>query len=213
MSQYETDEEQIAAIKEWWKKNGASIISSVLIVAVSWTGWSFYQKNQQSKSENASAIFNVMQMSFQQGNFGDVSREGLKLLNEQPSSPYSSGVAFLLAKDSHKKNKTEEVIKHLSWVVEHSEDDSLVLIAKLRIVNVYLELEKLDEANATLSGIKSETLTEVEQSTLAYSKAVVALKSNKTSDAIVFLEQVISNKKSNGNLVNLAQIQLDDLAK
>lgn len=211
MSKYETDEEQIAAIKSWWKENSTSILSSVLIVAVSWSGWTYYKNDQLQKSASASAIFEMMQISMEQGNFGDIAREGMKLLSDQPSSPYSTGASLLLAKHHVQNNKMAEAIVNLNWVVDNSTDGSLVLIAKLRLAELFLDKGDALQAENTLKSIDADSLSQAEQASFSYTQAMVALKSDKFEDAKGFLQQVIDNKKSADNLERLAKLQLDDL--
>ena len=210
---YETDEEQIAAIKEWWKKNGTKLLIALLVVAGSWSGWTFYQNDKMKKSANASAIFEAMQISLERGNFSDISREGLKLLSEQPASPYAAGASFLLAKHSLQQNKPEEAKNHLQWVVDNSKDPSLVLIAQIRKANLLIDSAQYEQAESLLSAINVADLSKAEQGNLAYAKATVALKTNNITEAISLLTEVVNNSATSANLLNLAQLQLDDLAQ
>ncbi|HBQ44684.1 MAG TPA: hypothetical protein DD716_03415 [Thiomicrospira sp.] len=210
---YETDEEQIAAIKEWWKKNGTKLLIALLVVAGSWSGWIFYQNDKMKKSANASAIFEAMQISLERGNFSDISREGLKLLSEQPASPYAAGASFLLAKHSLQQNKPEEAKNHLQWVVDNSKDPSLVLIAQIRKANLLIDSAQYEQAESLLSAINVADLSKAEQGNLAYAKATVALKTNNITEAISLLTEVVNNSATSTNLLNLAQLQLDDLAQ
>jgi len=212
MSKYETDEEQITAIKAWWKENATSVLSSILIVAVSWSGWTYYQNDQRTKSASASATFEMMQMSMEQGSFGDTAREGMKLLSDQPDSPYSAGASLLLAKHHVEQGKIDEAIVNLNWVVEHSNDGSMVLIAKLRLTNVFLDKGDAWQAENTLKSINLELLSKAEQANFSYSQAMVALKNNQLEEAKKRLKEVVDNKKSATNLSRLAKLQLDDLA-
>lgn len=210
---YETDEEQLDAIKHWWKRNYIAVLTGTLVIVLAWSGWTFYQSNKHLKAETASSVFKVMQISMQQGTFGDVAREGMKLLTEQPTSPYSAGVSFLLAKNNMQQNNTDEAIANLQWVVDNSTDSSLVLVAKLRMVNVLIDLNKLDEANNILGKIDQQQLATAEQANYAYAKAMVAFKAGDIDLAAKLLQQVVDNKAIPANLANLAQIQLNDLAR
>jgi predicted negative regulator of RcsB-dependent stress response len=57
---YETEEEQLDAVKRWWKENGQStIIGLVLGVAVI-LGWNYWQSHKKAQSEQASAIYSQL---------------------------------------------------------------------------------------------------------------------------------------------------------
>ena len=213
MIRYETDEEQVAAIKNWWKENSSSLLITLLIAVLSWTGWNYYQNDKRAKAENASAVFNVMQLSMQQGSFANIAREGMKLIKEQPESPYSSGASLLLAKYNLQQNKADEAIKNLQWVVDNSIDTSLVTVAKLRLAKLLLDLGKIEQAKQTLDAIDDTKLLATDKSNVDYAKASIALKNNQIDQAITLLKKVVGNSKAAGNLKILAQLQLDDLAK
>mgnify|MGYP000070699675 CR=1 FL=1 len=45
-----TEEEQIEAIKRWWKEKGLSTVFQVLVIAALYFGWQGWQKQQQQLS-------------------------------------------------------------------------------------------------------------------------------------------------------------------
>jgi predicted negative regulator of RcsB-dependent stress response len=213
MSRYETEEEQIVAIKEWWNKNSKQLISSILVVSLAWLGWNYYQQDKKVKAQRASTIFSVMSTSLEQGSFGEIAREGIKLVQEQPKSPYSVGVSLLLAKYHLQQNKTDEAIQNLQWVVKNSTDAPLALVAKLRLVNLFIDLDKMDEADKILTSINENKLSSTEKARFSYAKAMVELKNSNTDTAVTLLNKVVVNKKATASLISLSQLQLDDLAK
>ena len=87
MSRYDTEEEQVEAIKTWWKKNGTQLLTAILVVVLAVSGWRYWTNTQYVNSVNASSINELLQANYQQGSFGEVSREALKLMQEQPESP------------------------------------------------------------------------------------------------------------------------------
>ena len=49
MVAYETEEQRIEAIKNWWKHNGAIVITGAalgILALGGWRGWSWYQEKQ-----------------------------------------------------------------------------------------------------------------------------------------------------------------------
>ncbi|MDX1795097.1 MAG: tetratricopeptide repeat protein [Hydrogenovibrio sp.] len=213
MSRFETDDEQVAALKNWWDKNGTQLLTGVLIVVLAWSGWTYYQKNQIAKASHASTTFEVLQSKMQQGAFGDVAREGLKLMEEQPDSPYSTATALMLAKYELNKGEVDEALKHLNWVVKQHLDDAMVLIAQLRIANIYIDQKQYEQAKTLLASIQADKLVDAEKANYDYVSAQLALKQSRFDDARKALQNVVDNAKAPTNLQNIARLQLDDLTQ
>lgn len=38
MSRFESDDEQVQAMKDWWKANGSSLLSGLLVISIAWAG-------------------------------------------------------------------------------------------------------------------------------------------------------------------------------
>jgi len=213
MSRYETEEEQVDAIKAWWKKNGTSLLASVLVLVVAFTGWRYWNNYNQVQATNASSMFEVMQLNMQQGTFGEVSREALKLMQEQPESPYASAAALLLAKYSFSKGEFAEAQQHLEWVNEHAKDTTIKDTAMMRLARLLADQKQFDEAQSVLDQISVSQLNASEKSHFDYILGVIALEKADIPAAIDAFTSVIENKGTSKTLQGLAQIQLDDLPK
>lgn len=217
MSRNEHEEEQIEAIKSWWKKNGTALLTVVLVVVATFSGWRYWQNSQYVSAANASATFEVLQSKYQQGSFGDVAREALKLMNENPDSAYASAAAMLHAKFSFEKGDFEEAQKNLQWVTEHSNSIELKATAQLRMARLLAQSGDYDQAQKTLSAISLPKGQAQEQSALSadieYVKGLIALSQNDSEQAFMSFQSVMDNPNTDDNLKGLAEIQLADLAK
>lgn len=211
MNRYETDDEQVAALKQWWDKNGTMLLSAILVVVLVWAGWSYYQKTQFAKASNASTTFEVLQSKAQQDAFGDVAREGLKLMEEQPNSPYASATALMEAKFELEKGHADKALNNLQWVVKQNLDTALVFVAKLRMVGIYIDQKDYANAESTLKSIDASKLAAAEKANFDFTSGFLALQQNKLDDARKFLQQVVDNKAAAANLQNVARLQLGDL--
>lgn len=212
MSRYETDEEQVEAIKKWWNQNGTQLLSGVLVIVLAWSGWTFWQNTKTANAITASSIFELMQMHEKNGDLANVLRDGKMLMEEQPTSPYSTAVALMLAKYHFDKAEMDKAIENLQWVGTHSEDASLKFIAQLRLASVYVQQSNLEQAEATMKAINSATLSPAERANYDYQLAELALSQGNKASAKEAFQRVLDNEQSAGGLQNLAKLKLDDLA-
>jgi len=213
MSRYETEEEQIEAFKSWWNKNGTQLLSAILVIVLAISGWRYWTNTQYVESANASSTYELLQASQQQGKFGEVSREALKLIQEQPESPYATGAALLFSTYSYEKGDTEEAINHLNWVTNNAADSALKVTAHIRLARIYSDAENLSEAQIQLDKLKAMNLTGAAKGSFDYVTGMIALKKQEAEKAFTAFTAVVANQKTEKNLLGLAQIQLDDLAK
>ena len=106
MSDMRTEEEQVEAIKNWWKENGRSTVIGVVIAAVAVFGWRGWQDYERETAEAASALYQslVQQSQLQPGE--SLSDERLKstayianqLKTDYSGSTYSLYASLWLAK-------------------------------------------------------------------------------------------------------------------
>ncbi|WP_040728064.1 tetratricopeptide repeat protein [Thiomicrorhabdus sp. Kp2] len=213
MSRYETEEEQIEAFKSWWNKNGTKLLSAILVVVLAFSGWRYWTNTQYVEAANSSSMYELLQASMQQGNFGEVSREALKLIQEEPKSPYASGAALLYATYSLEKGNSAEAIEHLNWVVKNAPDLALKVTAQTRLARVYIDEEKYTEAEAQLAQLNALNIEGAAKGSVDYISGMLALQQKDSEKAYSAFSAVVANPETEKNLLGLAQIQLDDLAK
>ncbi|MEE8057327.1 MAG: tetratricopeptide repeat protein [Pseudomonadales bacterium] len=152
---YQTEEEQVEALKKWWKENGKSTIITIVVAIAAVYGWRGWQGQQQTEIEAASAVYqNLLSVSD-----GNLTAEQLTtahhlvdtLKQDFPKSTYAHFGALYKAKFAVEKNDLEAAEKELRWVLETDTSLELTLQTKLRLARVLSAQDKYDEALAQLS--------------------------------------------------------------
>lgn len=213
MSRYETEEDQVEAIKQWWQKNGTQLLSGILVLVLAWSGWTYWQNTKLNEGLKASAMFEMLQVRQQQGSFGEAMREGITLMEEQPESPYSTGIALMVAKHYVEQGKLDLAYENYQWVVDHAPDASLKLVAQLRMVTLYSDQQRFDDAEQLLAKIDERALSAAEKANLAFYRAELAFNQGDLAAAKAGYQAVMDNPSTVDALQNIASIKLADLAE
>ena len=148
MERFETEEQQVEAIKRFWKENGIAIVVGALLGLGGLYGWRYYNDSQISAKEQASKSYEavVEQLS------GANTAEAEKFVAESDSG-YSTLTALQLAKASIDSNDLEGAVKHLSNVADSAKQEAIKSVANIRLARVQAELKQYDTALATLDKV------------------------------------------------------------
>lgn len=110
MAELKTEEEQLDAIKRWWKENGTSLIVGVALAAAGVFGWNIWQDYQENRAEAASVRYQQL-VNLTAGN----------ALDEATISEASSLVDDIL--DNHSDTLYAELAKLLEARLAVAQDD------------------------------------------------------------------------------------------
>ncbi len=151
MSTYQTEEEQVEALKKWWKENGKWAIGGIVLglaVVGGGKGWMEYQRVQ---AENASANYEGFAQAAQSGDLDVAIRRGEALMKEYPGSTYALFTALDLARLQVEAGDKDKARVRLQWVMDNAGDEAIGKLAKVRLARLLLDMDKLDEAAALAS--------------------------------------------------------------
>ncbi|MFK5915458.1 MAG: tetratricopeptide repeat protein [Woeseiaceae bacterium] len=151
MDVYSTEEEQVQAIKKWWKDNAVSIISGIVIGAAVLGGYKFWNEHKLNQAQEASMLYSEVLILT-----SDKSVKIEILKNDYASTPYAALSALLEAKNLVVVNKLDEAVAQLKWVVDNNHSEGIQHIAQQRLARVYLSQNKITEAESLIKGIKAD---------------------------------------------------------
>ncbi len=146
MSTYQTEEEQVEALKNWWKENGRSVIAGVIIgllVVGGGKGWLEYQRVQ---SENASAYFEGFSQAATESDMEKALQRGESLIREYPDTAYAFYAALELARLRYQAGEKDKAVARLRWAEDHAPDEGLKQLARVRLARLLVDTGALDEA-------------------------------------------------------------------
>jgi predicted negative regulator of RcsB-dependent stress response len=141
-----TDDEKVELLKKWWKENGGSIITGVVLgLALLFGGkaWFAYQERQ---AETASSLYAVMMGALNNGDAGQVTQKAGILMADYTSTPYASLAGLALAKLKIDEGELVAAHAQLQWVLDNAGSEVLRETARLRLVRVMIAEQDLDGA-------------------------------------------------------------------
>jgi len=206
---YESEQDQVEALKKWWKENGRSVIAGLVIGlggVVGWRSWVSYHETQAVKG---STSYEQLVELVSTNQSAAAEQHGKRLMEEFPSSTYAALGALLLAKVDLEQGKGEEAKQHLRWVMDQADLPELRQVARLRLARLLLADAALDEALSLVSG---EAATGFEA---AYQEArgdILVAKGDLEGARTAFRRALASLAATSANR-QLVQMKLDNLGR
>ncbi|HZF29915.1 MAG TPA: tetratricopeptide repeat protein [Gammaproteobacteria bacterium] len=150
MDEYLSDKEQVERLRQWWGENGWFLIGGAAIALLGFYGYRQYQAYQVGQSEKAAVIYQSLKTAVDDNKPGDADTLLAKLRADFPSNPYTQQGGLLVAKFVL-ASAPDRAADELRFVMEHSKDPELGLVARLRLARVLAYREKYDDALAVLT--------------------------------------------------------------
>ena len=95
---YESDQEQVERIKQWWDENGKTTVAGLVIGLGAMFGWTAWQSHQTAQGEAASALYSQIVAAAEAGDYGEVETRAKSLISDFPNSGYSTLATFYRAR-------------------------------------------------------------------------------------------------------------------
>ncbi|MCC6714749.1 MAG: tetratricopeptide repeat protein [Gammaproteobacteria bacterium] len=150
MVDYANEQEQVEAIKKWLRENGAPIIVGLALGIGAIGGWRYWQAQERARNELASALFTRVVTASRAQQPAQAEKAAQQIISDYSGTTYASFAALMLAKLAVEKQDLPTATRHLNWVLEHSSDEGLQRLAKMRLARVALAQGKPAEAWAQL---------------------------------------------------------------
>lgn len=193
-----SEDEQLDAIKRWWKENGTSLIAGAALAAAGVFGWHAWQDYQAGKAEAASVRYQQL-VSLAAGNEleGDQLSEAREMVDEIVSehddSLYAELALLLDARLAVHQGELESAADSLSQVAESSSRRYVQSLAWLRLARIAIASDDPERALELLD----EPITE----------ALAAQQANSRGDAHMALGDNDAARDAWQNALELAQQQ------
>ena len=200
-----SDEEQVDALKNWWKENGRSVVGGVVIGLGLVFGWQAWTQHQTRVAGQASSQFEQLQQSLAAGAYESADKQAEGIIAEFGGSAYATFATLDATKVKLSQGDTAASMAQIKTVADSAGDESLRQIARLRMARIMLSEGQLDSAAATIADNVDGSF----RGEFAELRGDLALARGSRADARSAYQEALDNQVSNASLV---QMKMDDLA-
>ncbi|MCZ6361910.1 YfgM family protein [Vibrio parahaemolyticus] len=152
MELYDTEEQQVEAIKDWWKENGKAVIIGAVVGLGGLFGWRYYQDTVIQASETASQSYTTAMNTLQEKGI-DAQSDVQAFIESNEVKEYSVLAALQLAKAQVEAKDFAAALEQLKWAQSNTKDAALSPLISYRIARIETEMGNFDAANTELGKV------------------------------------------------------------
>lgn len=212
MSEMRTEEEQVEALKNWWKENGKSLVIAVAIALSGVFGWKAWQQKQHNDAEAASVAYqnlvDAVTIGVSQSSADDLSTGrhlADQLKAEHESTEYARFAALLMAKVAVQQEQYDIALAELDWVLNRNPIEEMRQIIYMRKARVYQATGEFEKGLDMLGHVTADEF----QSASNELKGDLLRSAGRMAEARVAYQQALSESSE---VRPLLTIKLEDLA-
>jgi predicted negative regulator of RcsB-dependent stress response len=202
---YDTEEEQLDALKRWWKENGQSTIIGLGLGMAIILGWNYWQEHKKAQAEQASGLYSQLIQAIAADKKESAEKLAERIKEQYPKTEYAAYSGLLLAKLKVQQGdvaKAQTILKDIAA----GPNNELRNIAKIRQVRLMLAGGQYEQGLQLINDVDPATSSSFSGN---YDELV--------GDLYVALDRLDQARSSyqkaleNGYKSPLLQIKIDDL--
>ena len=210
MDIYQTEDEQVEALKKWWEENGKSAIFGVVLGLMAIFGWREWKDYEAQQAASASQLYQEMIIATRDQKADKAGEKAKEIVAEYESTAYEVFAKLGLAKNAVANGELDKARENLQWALDNTRQDSLRHVITLRIADVLIAQNKLSEANTLLGN--NTNRGEFSASYLQMEGDVQRLEGN-VDAAVEAYQKAVSIAQESGLDTSILDMKLDDLGR
>jgi predicted negative regulator of RcsB-dependent stress response len=147
------EQEQVDALKAFWKQYGNLITWTVTLLLAAFAGYNFWLKREHDLASQASTMYGELQSA---ATVGDAKRAA-QILGDMkakaPKTTYAQLGALLTAKTQADQGDAVNATANLQWVADNGNDENAA-VAHMRLAGLLADAKKYDDALKQLALVK-----------------------------------------------------------
>ncbi len=207
-----SEEEQLESIKQWWSRNGKSMIIGAVVAIAGVGGWKGWENHQLSQAETASQLYSELNQVVM-NTTGDERQQQADALIERITSNFSSSVYsdyahLFAARLAVERDALDEAQGHLRVALDTTKVDAIELVVRLRLARILNSQEKVEEALSILDVADAGGFTTEFQAL----RGDLLMSKGDALQARQAYQRALDASRSAGESTPLVEMKLDSLA-
>lgn len=201
------EQEQLDALKTWWKDNRRWLIAALAIALVAYgalTYWKYYQGKQAAE---ASTLYAEVLKQVASNDPKRINDSVAALVEKYSNTAYAPRAQLLAVQANMQTKDLARAKTQLEWVIAHASESGLQDTARLKLSSILLDEKNYTEAMKLLNATHPDAFTGL------YSdlKGDVLAAQGKTEEARAAYKLAFEKMDSKSAYRNLIQLKLDGL--
>ena len=188
MDNYETEEQQVEAIKKWWSENYKMVIAVTILGLGGIVGVQQWKQHKMTEAQTASVEYDHILKAVTDNQGSAISQQVNTMQAEFSKYPYAALSTLLEAKTMVDTGKLLDAEKKYQWVIDNGQSQSLQHIARINLATVMsaqgknekaLEVLNVEQGNFKASYLETKgdilvALNRINEAKSAYDQALQA---------------------------------------
>jgi predicted negative regulator of RcsB-dependent stress response len=151
------EQDNIEALRIWWKKYGQLISAVVLLGALFYGGYTWWNWQQAETKASASEAYSLLIRNIEGQDEEAFIASAEQIIEQYPQLPYADLSSLLLAERYVTNKQWDEGIASLERIVDNSSIPALQDVARLRLARLYLAHRDIAMAHKVLENASTKT--------------------------------------------------------
>jgi len=151
---YNSEQEQVEALRKWWKENGMALILGLVLGIGGLFGYRGWQDYRDGRAEEAAELHQQALTALGRGDLQGVSAAREQLQADYATTPYPPLAVLAEAKAQLEAGDAAAARERLGWVVTHATQVEVADVARLRLARLALTDGDDVQAQAQIDAIQ-----------------------------------------------------------
>lgn len=208
MSIYMTEDEQVEAIKRWWKRYNGIITVLFSVVLLIMAGFKYWTWHEEKVTQQASNTYEHLMLAFSNHDNKGIRGYANQLITDYGNTVYADAARLTLAKLYVAREHYNRAQDELVYVATHSKMPALQQVATIRLARILAANKAYDKALVELTKVTDTTYLPVVNEL----KGDIYAATGRYEQAVSFYRQAISDVQTKGMGNLFLEMKTNELA-